>query len=140
MKKLLLTTTFLLFTSSISAQEITTCTVVDPVVTVRCAGELYSIRQLSPDPDFDRELKRQWRLVAPMRDGIPHVDAPLVEVPVKAGQQVKAIITEDRFQPIGTCEVRWYQAIKKQRKDREGERISIPAMPDDCQPWYGKKP
>lgn len=109
-----------------------TCTVVEPVVIVRCAGELYDIRQLSPDPDFDKELKRQWRLVAPMRDGIPHVDAPLMEVPVKHGQQVKAIITEDRFQPIGTCEVRWYQAIKKQRK--EGELTSISGMPDDCQP------
>lgn len=121
-------------------EKVVTCAVIEPVVTVRCGNATYDISQLSPDPDFDKELKRQWRLVAPMRDGIPHVDAPLVEVPVKAGQQVKAIITKDRFQPVGSCEVRVYQAVKKWRENKQGERVpaSLYTMPDDCQPWHGK--
>lgn len=121
-------------------EPVVTCTVVKPAVTVRCADKLYDIRQLSDDPDFDKELKKQWRLVAPMREGRPDIDAPLTEVPVKAGQQVKAIITADRFQPIGTCEVRVWQAIKKWRQGRD-EQIpnSLYTLPNDCQPWYGSE-
>jgi hypothetical protein len=117
--------------------KIVTCTVVDPEVSVRCGDDLYSVRQFSTDPQLDREARRQWRLVAPMRDGRPNVDAPLIDVPLKAGQQVKAIITAEKFQPVGTCEVRVWQGIKQWRQGgREGERIPnalYTSSDEDCQ-------
>lgn len=138
--KLLLLILLLIPVQIVAAQTepVTTCTVVAPSVSVRCDGFTYSVRKLHEDPNVDRELRRQWRLVAPMRDGRPDVDQPLAEAPVQVGQQVKAIITADKFQPVGTCEVRVWQNIKSWRQGRD-EQIpnSLYTLPNDCQSWHG---
>lgn len=107
--------------------KIITCTIVEPYRSVSCNGEIW---------EFNGEID-EWKWQAPLRNGKVNVDAPLIEVEQKAGQQVKAII-ERGLTPVSPCEVRVWRGIKAWRMFKEGEMTpeTLYTLPDDCQPWY----
>jgi hypothetical protein len=129
---------FLIF--SVQEPKIVTCTVIETDKSVACPEGGKMVLFTFSDPTEAKQIFDEWRLVAPTQDGRVNTDAPLSTKQIQAGDKVKAVITDDKFKEIASCEVRVYRNIKFWRMFREGERVPniLFTQPDDCQPWYGK--
>lgn len=116
--------------------KIVTCTVIEPDKSVACPEGGKMVLFKFDDPEA-KQIFEEWRLVAPTRDGgVVNTDAPLSTRKIQEGDKVKAVITDDRFTQIASCEVRVWRNIKLWRRFKEGERVpnTLFTLPDDCQP------
>lgn len=112
-------------------EHIIVCTVSKDTTIASCPGERRRVKLKIP-----KEWRTEWELVAPMRDGLVHADAPLTSRPLHRGQKVKLLLDEIGADALPTCEVRVWRRIKKWREGREGERMpmTLQTLPEDCQP------
>ena len=129
----------LIFT--VQGPQIVTCTVKEPDKSVACPESGKMVLFTFTDPTEAKDIFEQWRLVAPMRGGRVNPDALPYTQEVKSGDKVKAVITDNLFKAVASCEVRVWRNIKAWRMFKEGENVpnALYTLPDDCQPWYGKQ-
>jgi len=132
----------LLLTIIFSLQQepkIVTCTVVKVDQSVACPTEKDMELFTFTDEVDARKLFDEWRKRAPMQAGRANGDAPLYSGVVNVGDKVKAIIDSEKF-AVTECNVRVWDKLQTWKRYRQGEipPNTLYALPDDCQPWYGK--
>jgi hypothetical protein len=131
----------LLLAFMVQEPKVVTCTIKELDKSVACPEDGKVVLFTFTDPTEAREIFAQWRLVAPMRGGRVNPDASLSTSDIQSGDKVKAVITERLFKAVTSCEVRVWRNIKFWRMFKAGEIApnTLYALPDDCQPWYGKQ-